>query len=114
MADVINLLILVSLLILWLVAEFRWGRSSRIGLGLACLVLTLFWLGIVVSSVEKHLGMQRFNLVRMAQMLDDQEEEDVRQALRLYEDTYQQTGSSRAAIHRMYSFLIEARYKPDQ
>jgi hypothetical protein len=103
----VNLLLPAALIVAWLVAEFRWRRSLRVVLGVACILVPFMWLSAVIYTSNLLTDMHRFSLDRIERLLQERRESQVHRALRAYDETYQETGSAKAAVFRMNSALLE-------
>ena len=97
-----------ALVVLWLVAEFRWRRSVRVALGIACMLVPFMWLSGVIYTSNLLADWHRFGLCKIERLLHERREPQVRRALRVYDEAYQQTGSAKAAVFRMNSVLLES------
>jgi len=103
----LNVLLPIALLVAWLVAEFRWRRWVRVTLGIVCILVPSVWLSGVIYTSNLLTSWHRFGLGRIERLLQEQREPQVRRALRVYDETYQETGSDKAAVFRMNSVLLE-------
>ncbi len=103
----INVALPLALVTLWLVAEFRWRKSARIGLGLGCMLLLCLWIAAAMYSGEMQLGLHRACLGRIEHMLAEGQNAQARRALQVYRQKYQETHSTRAAVSWMHKTLSE-------
>ncbi len=106
---VIVALLPVILLVLWLVAEFRWPRWVRVALGIANVLLLVNWLIGVIYTYNHVTGMYDFALAKMERLLDDQHHARVHHALRVHNHTLQETGSAKRAVYRLNAALLEVK-----
>jgi hypothetical protein len=111
MPVIINVVLPVVLFISWLVAEFRCRTPVRIALGLACLLFPALWIWAAIYSSHMIGDMHHFGLHRIEKMVQEGREPQVQRALRVYDETYRETQSAKAAVFRMNSVLME--YDPN-
>lgn len=97
----------IILFILWLIAEFRWRRWVRLTLAIANVFLLLSWLLGVIYTHDLVTGMYQFSLNKMEHLLEEGHEAKVQHALRVHNQTFQQTGSAKRAVTRLSSALLE-------
>lgn len=97
----------IILFILWLIAEFRWRRWVRLALAIANVFLLLSWLIGVIYTYDLVTGMYQFSLNKMEHLLEEGHEAKVHHALRVHNQTFQQTGSAKRAVARLSSALLE-------
>lgn len=102
----------ITLLILWLIAELRWRRRVRVALAMANVFLLLSWLIGVIYTYDLVTGMYEFSLSKMDRLLEEQHEAKVHHALRVHNETLQQTGSAKRAVFRLSSALLELEAEP--
>jgi len=107
MGVVVYVLVPACIFVAWLVAEFRWRRSLRIGLGIAWTLILFLWIFTVVSATDSTLLFHRTGLWRINRLLGDGRETEVRDALTVYDEAYEQTGSARQAALKMNWVLTE-------
>jgi hypothetical protein len=107
----INILVPIAIFSGWMVAEFRGRARVRIGLGIACMAFPFLWIWSVTYSSNMLLAMHNFCLHRIELLLKDKQETQVLHAIQVYEKSYQDTQSARAAVFQMSSALSEPEEK---
>ena len=103
----VNVIIPIALFLGWLWAELRWRASVRIVLGLACMAFLGFQVWINAEVAKQHLVLHTYGLRLIERRLDEDTATEVRNALRLYGETYEDTQNAEAAVIRMISALRE-------
>jgi hypothetical protein len=103
----INVLLPIALLIGWLIAEFHCRRWVRVSLGLACLLFPFLWIWAVTYSTNMLLSLHKMGIHRIEILIQDGQEARVQRALKVYDETYQDTGSTKAAVFCMNSVLMD-------
>ncbi len=101
------MLLALFFLVLWLVAEFRWGRSFRIGLGVVCMLYPILVAFTAASSEDVTSLRFQMALSDVDELLHRGQEADVHRALKAYDDAYKKTGRADHAINTMNVILYE-------
>jgi hypothetical protein len=107
MRDIVIACLLVLPFVGWLAAEFYGSRRSRILLGVLCLLVTSSGIYVVIYSTGMQLAMHRMVLRQIDRKLEASDAALVRRALHTYDQTYESTGDSKAAIFRTMSVLSQ-------
>lgn len=92
----------------WFLAEFRWRRSVRVSLGLACMLILLYWQWSMARALSQTEGFTRWGLATVTSRLEHGREADALRALKAYEEAYRKTGSSLSAAVAMVNSTLNA------
>lgn len=107
LATLFNGVLPIVLLTCWVVAEFRWRRSVRLALGLACLLFPCLWMWAGISSVNARAILHGAAFEMIDRSLEEGREVQVRKALQAYRETLEETGCSLSAVMRLNNTLLE-------
>jgi ABC-type transport system involved in cytochrome bd biosynthesis fused ATPase/permease subunit len=105
--ELINVIVPLAIFIAWLVAESRWRTSIRVALGIACMLFPLLWVCATIHTSSTLSSMHATCLHQIDALLRAQQETRILQALQVYEQTYQEERSYKAAVFRLHSALAE-------
>lgn len=107
---VISILLPFVLLIAWITAERRTAHTSvRLTLGIACLAVAAIGIASVRYTCDARLSEYHVCLGRAEALLQDGRSKELQNALRIYDETYSETGSYRAALYAFERALKQAR-----
>jgi hypothetical protein len=107
MRILLNVLLPLLLLIAWIIAEFRSRLGVRVGLGLICFIFPMLWVGAVIYTTEFLNDIHHFTFRRIERLVRDGHENKVLKSLQVYEKTFSDTGSQKAAVLRMNEVLLD-------
>jgi hypothetical protein len=106
---VISMSILIPLLLIgvWLLAELRWQRLTRVLIGFTCILYFALQLWVSATVARQHLTLHAISLNVIERLLESGQEQQVRRAIDAYKDEDGKTGNAGEAAARMMSILQE-------
>ena len=103
----VNVLIPASVLVAWLISEFRFRRSVRVALGLSLTLILLFHVWLTASLGDSVIFLHYIGLSQIERRLEEGRDNEVRRALKAYRETYEETKNSQTSALQMNRLLFE-------
>ncbi len=108
-ALVISASVLIPMLLIgiWLMAELRWQKLTRVIVGFTCILYFALQLLLNATVARQHLTLHALSLNVIERRLESGQEQQVLRAIDAYKNEFGKTGNAGEAAVRMMAILQE-------